>query len=109
MIKSIWDLFNSKYNDASRYTEEETKLAEEVLSDVQTLLELDADKNDYCWHDLRKNPDDVPDEPYEAVLVAIDIGCGEVDYDIFCYGIENWSARMVIAWKHIEPFEEEDR
>lgn len=61
----------------------------------------------YMWHDLRKNPDDVPDEPYEPVLVAIDIGCGEVDYDIFCYGIENWSARMVIAWKHIEPFEEE--
>lgn len=61
----------------------------------------------YVWHDLRKNPDDVPDEPYEPVLVAIDIGCGEVDYDIFCYEIDNWSARMVIAWKHIEPCEEE--
>lgn len=64
--------------------------------------------NKYRWHDLRNNPYDVPDEPYEPVLVAIDIGCSEVDYDIFCYGIENWSARMVIAWKHIEPFEEEE-
>lgn len=119
MIKSIWDLFNSKYNDASRYTEEETKLTEEVLSDVQTLLELDADKNDYFWHDIRKNPDDLPQKVgyYLCALkfrntesLGVDVPI-EYCVVIFCEGKFCGYNRMwdIKAWKEIEPlFEEEN-
>lgn len=126
MIKSIWELFNSKYNDASRYTEEETKLTEEVLSDVQTLLELDVDKNDYFWHDIRKNPDDLPKN--EELVLCEWVGGSHNWHDVFMFwekprncftnthgtyisivGDEKFSQEgQVVAWKYIEPFEEEE-
>ena len=74
-----------------------------------------ADK--YRWHDLRKNPDDLPeDNGYgcsEYVLVMI--GTPEWDNHEWAYYNHNtkmWSTPLceqnVFAWRYIEPFEEEE-
>ena len=72
-----------------------------------------ADK--YRWHDLRKNPDDLPE----------DNGYGESDYVLVMIGTPEWNSweqayyhhgkrlwstyeQNVFAWRYIEPFEEEE-
>ena len=71
-----------------------------------------ADK--YRWHDLRKNPDDLPE----------DNGYGESDYVLVMIGTPEWNSweqayyhhgkrlwstyeQNVFAWRYIEPFKEE--
>lgn len=82
---------------------------------LKEMLEL-ADKLDkYAWHDLRKNPDDLPSEEGE-VLVILDGIIGNVKFEkgielgyymptdkSFLGGMANG---IVIAWRAIEPFEE---
>ena len=91
-------------------------------SKVDELLQLNkivskalkkADK--YRWHDLRKNPDDLPE----------DNGYGESDYVLVMIGTPEWNSweqayykhdkrlwstyeQNVFAWRYIEPFEEEE-
>lgn len=72
-----------------------------------------ADK--YKWHDLRKNPDDLPE--------AIGGGC-ESEYVLVMIGTPEWNSweqayykhdkqmwstyeQNVFAWRYIEPFKEE--
>ena len=72
-----------------------------------------ADK--YRWHDLRKNPDDLPEA----------IGNSESDYVLVMIGTPEWNSweqayykhdkkmwstyeQDVFAWRYIEPFEEEE-
>ena len=71
-----------------------------------------ADK--YRWHDLRKSPDDLPeDNGYgcsEYVLVMIgtpEWNSWEQAY--YHHGKRLWSTyeQNVFAWRYIEPFEEE--
>ena len=71
-----------------------------------------ADK--YRWHDLRKNPDDLPE----------DNGYGESDYVLVMIGTPEWNSweqayyhhgkrlwstyeQNVFAWRYIEPFKGE--
>ena len=72
-----------------------------------------ADK--YRWHDLRKNPDDLPE--------ADEYGCSE--YVLVMIGTPEWNSweqayyhhdkklwsiyeQDVFAWRYVEPFEEEE-
>ena len=90
-------------------------------SKVNELLQLNkivskalkkADK--YRWHDLRKNPDDLPE----------DNGYGESDYVLVMIGTPEWNSweqayyhhgkrlwstyeQNVFAWRYIEPFKGE--
>ena len=72
-----------------------------------------ADK--YRWHDLRKNPDDLPeaDEYGCSEYVLVMIGTPEWDNHEWAYYNHNtrtWSTpfyeQNVFAWRYIEPFEE---
>ena len=73
-----------------------------------------ADK--YRWHDLRKNPDDLPEAiggGYESEYVLVMIGTPEWNHCEFVYYNHNsrvWSTyeQNVFAWRYIEPFEEEE-
>ena len=74
-----------------------------------------ADK--YRWHDLRKNPDDLPeaDEYGCSEYVLVMIGTPEWDNHEWAYYNHNtrmWSTpfyeQNVFAWRYIEPFEEEE-
>ena len=73
-----------------------------------------ADK--YRWHDLRKNPDDLPEGiggGYESDYVLVMIGTPEWnDWEQAYYHHDKrlWSTyeQNVFAWRYIEPFKEEE-
>ena len=72
-----------------------------------------ADK--YRWHDLRKNPDDLPEDngygKSEYVLVMIGIpewySC---EWAYYSHNAKMWSTyeQNVFAWRYVEPFKEEE-
>ena len=73
-----------------------------------------ADK--YRWHDLRKNPDDLPeaDGNSESDYVLAMIGTPEWnswEQAYYHHSKKMWSTyeQNVFAWRYIEPFEEERR
>ena len=73
-----------------------------------------ADK--YRWHDLRKNPDDLPEGfevSYESDYVLVMIGMPEWNHWEWAYYHHDkklWSTyeQNVFAWRYVEPFEEEE-
>ena len=72
-----------------------------------------ADK--YRWHDLRKNPDDLPeDNGYgKSEYVLVMIGTPEwysCEWAYYHHGKKLWSTydQNVFAWRYIEPFKEEE-
>ena len=72
-----------------------------------------ADK--YRWHDLRKNPDDLPEAiggSYVSEYVFVMIGTPEWnswEQAYYKHGKRLWSTyeQNVFAWRYIEPFKEE--
>ena len=82
------------------------------MDDVKKALEK-ADK--YRWHDLRKNPDDLPeaDGNSESDYVLVMIGTPEWnswEQAYYKHDKKLWSTydQNVFAWRYIEPFEEEE-
>ena len=73
-----------------------------------------ADK--YRWHDLRKNPDDLPEAiggGYESDYVLVMIGTPEWnswEQAYYHHDKKMWSTydQNVFAWRYIEPFEWEE-
>ena len=72
-----------------------------------------ADK--YKWHDLRKNPDDLPeaDGNSESEYVLVMIGTPEWnswEQAYYHHGKRMWSTyeQNIFAWRYIEPFKEEE-
>ena len=106
----------------SHYDAEVDYYVYDDTSKVDGLLQLNkivskalkkADK--YRWHDLRKNPDDLPE--------ADEYGCSECvlavtgtpewsDYEwaYYKHNHKEWSTyeQNIFAWRYIEPFEEEE-
>ena len=72
-----------------------------------------ADK--YRWHDLRKNPDDLPEAiggGYESEYVLVMIGTPEWnswEQAYYHHGKRLWTTyeQNVFAWRYVEPFKEE--
>lgn len=73
-----------------------------------------ADK--YRWHDLMKNPDDLPEAiggGYESDYVLVMIGTPEWnswEQAYYKHDKQMWSTyeQNVFAWRYVEPFEEEE-
>ena len=103
------------------YDEEVDYYVYDDTSKVDELLQLNkivskalkkADK--YRWHDLRKNPDDLPEAiggGYESDYVLVMIGTPEWnswEQAYYHHGKRLWSIyeQDVFAWRYIEPFEE---
>lgn len=87
---------------------------------LATLRELIEKQEKYKWHDLRKNPEDLP-EVGKAItyLFEVDYGCmvrriynsTTATYDgkyHFAKRKCNGNTYTYIAWKYIEPFEEDE-
>ena len=72
-----------------------------------------ADK--YRWHDLRKNPDDLPEAiggSYVSEYVLVMIGIPEWnswEQAYYKHDKRMWSTydQNVFAWRYVEPFKEE--
>lgn len=100
------EAFDLLYRKVCR-CENESRDACDMCTKAYKMLEMCALKADrYRWHDLRKNPDDLP----------------EIGKTVLCFCLGNWyrsikntgypnSTRyfnlFVIAWREFEPFEEE--
>lgn len=75
-------------------------------------MKIALDEQQYRWHDLRKNPEDLPDDIRQVLTV------GEYDfvdetrnrYEVARL-VNGWWTNSFIepfAWREIEPFEEEE-
>ena len=104
----------------------DAEIGEDVYDDIKRVDELlqlnkivskaleKADK--YRWHDLRKNPDDLPEAiggGYESEYVLVMIGIPEWDHWEWAYYHHDkklWSTyeQNIFAWRYIEPFKEEE-
>lgn len=69
----------------------------------------------YRWHDLGKNPDDLPekdgnDESDYVLVIVGNPSWNHWEQAYYHHGKKQWSTydNNVIAWKHVEPFEEKD-
>ena len=91
------------------------------IGDIDDILELNkifidalekADK--YRWHDLRENPDDLPEAiggSYVSEYVFVMIGTpgwNNCEWAYYRHNHKEWSTyeQNIIAWRYIEPFEE---
>ena len=104
------------------YDEEVDDDVYDDISMIDELLQLNKivskalkKANKYRWHDLRKNPDDLPEavgDGYESEYVLVMIGTPEWnswEQAYYHHGKRLWSTyeQDVFAWRYIEPFEEE--
>ena len=72
-----------------------------------------ADK--YRWHDLRKNPDDLPEAiggSYVSEYVFVMFGTpgwNNCEWAYYKHNHKEWSTyeQNIIAWRYVEPFKEE--
>ena len=108
-------------NGGNRMTNKEAIEMFKTISIVEILklnkIVIDAlEKADkYRWHDLRKNPDDLPeDNGYgKSEYVLVMIGTPEwysCEWAYYSHNAKMWSTydQNVFAWRYIEPFEEEE-
>ena len=94
------------YDDISKFNE---------LLQLNKIVSKALEKADkYRWHDLRKNPDDLPeDNGYgKSQYVLVMIGTPEWnswEQAYYHHGKKMWSIyeQNVFAWRYIEPFKEE--
>ena len=101
----------------------DAEVGEDVYDDtsrVDELLQLNkivskalkkADK--YRWHDLRKNPDDLPEADEYGCSEYVLVMTGTPEWNsweqaYYHHGKKMWSIyeQNVFAWRYIEPFEE---
>lgn len=90
-------------------TKEVLKEAIEALEKAEHFEKMWNDHMDkYRWHDIRKNPHDLPNI-LEQVLVKAQIGIEEYEYGTASRVIGNdngWTCfGYVVAWKRIDPYE----
>lgn len=93
-----------------------TEVSKEAFE--QFIIPTLSNAEKYRWHDIRKNPDDLPKEEGEYI-VCEDYGFGKEykslpymhseEFNEY-YWLVGWKEKeALIAWKEIEPFEEETK
>ena len=115
-------IFLSKYEQAIKLLEmlssdEFQQFTSSEFDDaIYTAIEALEKADEYRWHDLRKNPDDLPEAicgGYESEYVLVMIGTPEWnswEQAYYKHDKKLWSTydQNVFAWRYIEPFEEEE-
>ena len=115
-------IFMSKYEQAIKLLEmlssdEFQQFTSSEFDDaIYTAIEALEKADKYKWHDLRKNPDDLPEGfegGYESEYVLVMIGIPEWNHWEWAYYHHDkklWSTyeQNVFAWRYIEPFKEEE-
>ena len=115
-------IFMSKYEQAIKLLEmlssdEFQQFTSSEFDDaIYTAIEALEKADKYKWHDLRKNPNDLPEaigDGYESDYVLVMIGTPEWnswEQAYYHHGKRLWSTyeQNVFAWRYIEPFEEEE-
>ena len=95
-----------------KMTEQEAIQTLTIFGQGKNALEALEKAGKYCWHDLRKDPDDLPKDK-DFVLVWFK---GTDLCDTIFVGGTTWTNHInpkkglnpIIAWKYIEPFQESE-
>lgn len=112
--------------DSKEFTEDEKYEAIQQVLDAATINSITKKQvlnvvswlfnkqQKYRWHDLRKNPDDLP-EDNKDVLVSVKNGCvNRTRHDFYGWinatskSSYHYSDKSVLAWREIEEFESEE-
>ena len=96
------------------YVYDDTSKVDEILQLNKIVSKALKKADKYRWHDLRKNPDDLPEAiggGYESEYVLVMIGTPEWnswEQAYYHHGKRLWSTyeQNVFAWRYIEPFKE---
>ena len=121
MFKSIIiaEIYRLPYHydeEVDYYVYDDTSKVDELLQ-LNKIVSKTLEKSDkYRWHDLRKNPDDLPEaigDGYESEYVIVMIGTPEWnswEQAYYHHGKRLWSTyeQNVFAWRYIEPFKDEE-
>ena len=114
-------IFMSKYEQAIKvlkilYSDKFQQFTSSEFDDaIYVAIEALEKADKYRWHDLRKNPDDLPEaigDGYESEYVLVMTGTPEWnswEQAYYSHGKRLWSTyeQNIIAWRYIEPFKEE--
>lgn len=98
------------------YVYDDTSKVDELLQLNKIVSKAFEKADKYRWHDLRKNPDDLPEAiggGYESEYVLVMIGTPEWnswEQAYYKHDKQMWSTydQNVFAWRYIEPFKEEE-
>lgn len=114
-------IFMSKYEQAIKvlkilYSDKFQQFTSSEFDDaIYVAIEALEKADKYRWHDLRKNPDDLPeDNGYgKSEYVLVMIGTPEwysCEWAYYSHNAKMWSIyeQNVFAWRYIEPFKEEE-
>ena len=115
-------IFMSKYEQAIKLLEmlssdEFQQFTSSEFDDaIYVAIEALEKADKYRWHDLRKNPDDLPEAVgggYESEYVLVITGTPEWnswEQAYYHHDKMMWSTydQNVFAWRYIEPFKEEE-
>ena len=115
-------IFMSKYEQAIKvlkilYSDKFQQFTSSEFDDaIYVAIEALEKADKYRWHDLRKNPDDLPEaigDGYESEYVLVMTGTPEwysCEWAYYKHNHKEWSTyeQNIIAWRYIEPFEEEE-
>lgn len=72
---------------------------------IGRIRELIEKEDKYAWHDLRKNPDDLPKDGQRIIVTDGKNYFSGKECGYTCCEV---GSRLVIAWREIEPFEGEE-
>ena len=115
-------IFMSKYEQAIKvlkilYSDKFQQFTSSEFDDaIYVAIEALEKADKYRWHDLRENPDDLPEAiggSYVSEYVFVMIGTpgwNNCEWAYYKHNHKEWSTyeQNIIAWRYIEPFEEEE-
>lgn len=115
-------IFMSKYEQAIKLLEmlssdEFQQFTSSEFDDaIYTAIKALEKADKYRWHDLRENPDDLPEAiggSYVSEYVFVMIGTpgwNNCEWAYYKHNHKEWSTyeQNIIAWRYIEPFKEEE-
>lgn len=91
---------------------------DDILDFNKTVITALEKANKYRWHDLKENPDDLPEanrwgeSNYVLVKALIKVGCyacNDMRKAYYNHTQKKWSIDgNVLAWRYIEPFKDEE-
>ena len=106
-------------SEYTKQNERDSEIYTDGYNDGYDACKVDMKK--YRWHDLRKNPEDLPKEGKQVYVYGINYHHAIAKYDSFRVDggyKKTWALfdafniihelNNVIAWREIEPLEEEE-